>query len=92
MYRDRISCQADSIQRFVMLRFVLIVQCLMYYICLPFRTLASVPLGLAYSTMIKTIFPKLSILLSTFYFEYPAVLSRFCLVQRCGIEKGFNQR
>ena len=44
------------------------------------RTPGPVPLGLAYVLLVETIpFPNLSLFFRTMLFEYPSVLSRFCL-------------
>ena len=44
------------------------------------RTPGPVPLGLAYVLLVETnLFPNLSLFYRTMLFEYPSVLSRFCL-------------
>ena len=44
------------------------------------RTSGPVPLGLAYVLLVETnLFPNLSLFYRTMLFEYPSVLSRFCL-------------
>ena len=45
------------------------------------RTPGPVPLGLAYVLLVETnLFPNLSLVYRTMLFEYPSLLSRFCLV------------
>ena len=45
------------------------------------RTFGPVPLGLAYFLLVETNpFPNLSLFYRTMLFEYPSVLSRFCLI------------
>ena len=45
------------------------------------RTPGPVPLGLAYVLLVETNpFPNLSLFYRTMLFEYPSVLSRFCLI------------
>ena len=46
------------------------------------RTPGPVPLGLAYVLLVETNpFPNLSLFYRTMLFEYPSVLSRFCLIR-----------
>ena len=48
------------------------------------RTPGPVPLGLAYVLLVETNpFPNLSLIYRTMLFEYPLVLSRFCLTSNC---------
>ena len=48
------------------------------------RTPGPVPLGLAYVLLVETNpFPNLSLFYGTMLFEYPSVLSRFCILHNC---------
>ena len=56
------------------------------------RTAGPVPLGLAYVLLVETNpFPNLSLFYRTMRFEYPSVLSRFCLKYHCD-KQNFNKK
>ena len=47
------------------------------------RTPGPIPLGLAYVLLVEiNLFSELVVIFRTMLFEYPSVLSRFCLLQR----------
>ena len=55
------------------------------------RTPGTVPLGLAYVLLVETnLFPNLSLFNRTMLFEYPSVLSPFCLIIMSNYTEGIQ--